>query len=314
MGNIVVFKNFSNFSEYLNQKNFILLDGATGTLIQKSGVKYDHVPEVLNITHPELIESFHRRYIDAGSDIVYANTFGANAYKLQDSGYSVEEIIGAGVKIARKAVEGTDALVALDIGPIGQLLEPAGSMKFDEAYEYYKQQILAGKDADVIVFETMTDLYELKAAVLAAKENCDKPILTTMTFERNGRTFTGVSPACAAVTLTGLGVDALGVNCSLGPDELEPVVSEMSKYTNLPLVIKANAGLPDPNSNEYNIMPDKFAECVCSLLKYGVKVIGGCCGTNPDYIAKIKSEVADREYQPQTKSVDTTVCSSTTVV
>ena len=310
----MVFKNFSNFSEYLNQKNFILLDGATGTLIQKSGVKYDHVPEVLNITHPELIESFHRRYIDAGSDIVYANTFGANAYKLQDSGYSVEEIIGAGVKIARKAVEGTDALVALDIGPIGQLLEPAGSMKFDEAYEYYKQQILAGKDADVIVFETMTDLYELKAAVLAAKENCDKPILTTMTFERNGRTFTGVSPACAAVTLTGLGVDALGVNCSLGPDELEPVVSEMSKYTNLPLVIKANAGLPDPNSNEYNIMPDKFAECVCSLLKYGVKVIGGCCGTNPDYIAKIKSEVADREYQPQTKSVDTTVCSSTTVV
>ena len=180
--------------------------------------------------------------------------------------------------------------------------------------QYYKQQILAGKDADVIVFETMTDLYELKAAVLAAKENCDKPILTTMTFERNGRTFTGVSPACAAVTLTGLGVDALGVNCSLGPDELEPVVSEMSKYTNLPLVIKANAGLPDPNSNEYNIMPDKFAECVCSLLKYGVKVIGGCCGTNPDYIAKIKSEVADREYQPQTKSVDTTVCSSTTVV
>ena len=314
MGNIVVFKNFSNFSEYLNQKNFILLDGATGTLIQKSGVKYDHVPEVLNITHPELIESFHRRYIDAGSDIVYANTFGANAYKLQDSGYSVEEIIGAGVKIARKAVEGTDALVALDIGPIGQLLEPAGSMKFDEAYEYYKQQILAGKDADVIVFETMTDLYELKAAVLAAKENCDKPVITTMTFERNGRTFTGVSPACAAVTLTGLGVDALGVNCSLGPDELEPVVSEMSKYTNLPLVIKANAGLPDPNSNEYNIMPDKFAECVCSLLKYGVKVIGGCCGTNPDYIAKIKSEVADREYQPQTKSVDTTVCSSTTVV
>ena len=119
----------------------------------------------------------------------------------------------------------------------------------------------------------MTDLYELKAAVLAAKENCDKPILTTMTFERNGRTFTGVSPACAAVTLTGLGVDALGVNCSLGPDELEPVVSEMSKYTNLPLVIKANAGLPDPNSNEYNIMPDKFAECVCSLLKYGVKAV-----------------------------------------
>lgn len=303
-----------DFKKFLATKEFVLLDGAMGTLIQKSGVKYDSVPETLNITHPELIESFHKAYADAGSDIVYANTFGANGYKLKESGCSVDKIIKSGVENAKKAVQGTDCLVALDIGPIGQLLEPAGSLSFDSAYDYFREQILAGQDADVIVFETMTDLYELKAAVLAAKENCDKPIIATMTFERNGRTFTGVSPAAAAVTLTGLGVDALGVNCSLGPDELEGVVSEISKYTDLPIVIKANAGLPDPNSNEYDIMPDKFAQCVADLLKYGVKIVGGCCGTTPEYIAEIKKMLADKSYQPQKKSVDTTVCSASTVV
>ena len=169
------------FRELLKEKEFIILDGATGTMIQKSGVEYDEVPETLNITHPELIASFHKAYVDAGADVVYANTFGANAYQLEGCGYSVEEIVGAGVSIAKNAV-GDRALVALDIGSIGQLLEPAGSLTFEEAYEYYKQLILAGKDADVIAFETMTDLYELKAAVLAAKENSDKPIFTTMTF------------------------------------------------------------------------------------------------------------------------------------
>lgn len=303
-----------DFKRFLDSKEFVLLDGAMGTLIQKSGVKYDSVPETLNITHPELIESFHKAYADAGSDIVYANTFGANGYKLKESGYSVDEIIKSGVANAKKAVQGTDCLVALDIGPIGQLLEPAGSLSFDSAYDYFREQIIAGQGADVIVFETMTDLYELKAAVLAAKENSDKPIIATMTFERNGRTFTGVSPASAAVTLTGLGVDAVGVNCSLGPDELEGVVSEISKYTDLPLVIKANAGLPDPNSNEYDILPDKFAHCVADLLKYGVKLIGGCCGTTPEYIAEIKKMLEDKSYQPQKKSVDTTVCSASTVV
>ena len=307
-------ENIVDFKKFLASKEFVLLDGAMGTLIQKSGVKYDSVPETLNITHPELIESFHKAYAEAGSDIVYANTFGANGYKLKESGYSVDKIIKSGVENAKKAVQGTDCLVALDIGPIGQLLEPAGSLSFDSAYEYFKEQIVAGQGADVIVFETMTDLYELKAAVLAAKENSDKPIIATMTFERNGRTFTGVSPAAMAVTLTGLGVDALGVNCSLGPNELEGVVSEISKYTDLPLVIKANAGLPDPNSNEYDILPDKFADCVADLLKYGVKIIGGCCGTTPEYIAEISKMLEDKTYQPQKKSVDTTVCSASTVV
>ena len=298
----------------LFEKEFILLDGAMGTLIQKSGAKYDHCPETLNITQPELIESFHRGYIEVGSDIVCTNTFGANAYKLAESGYSVEEIIGAGVKIAKKACEGTNALTALDIGPIGMLLEPAGSLRFEEAYEYFKQQILAGSGADIIFFETMTDLCELKAAVLAAKENSDKPVFASMTFERNGRTFTGVSPASAALTLTGLGVDALGVNCSLGPDELGPVISEMSRYTDLPLIAKANAGLPDPNSNEYSIMPGRFAECVRELLPYGVKLAGGCCGTNPDYIRELNKMLSGEKYQPCPKTCGTAVCSASTVV
>lgn len=298
----------------INTREFILLDGAMGTLIQKSGAVYDYSPETLNITRPELIEFFHKAYIEAGADIVYANTFGANEYKLSDSGYTVEEIIAAGIANAKKAAQGTDALVALDIGPIGMLLEPAGSLRFEEAYEYFRRQILAGRGADLIVFETMTDLYELKAAVLAAKENSDKPIIATMTFERNGRTFTGVSPAAAAVTLTGLGVDAVGVNCSLGPDELEPVVAEMTKYTDLPLVVKANAGLPDPNSNEYNILPERFAECVKSLLPYGVKFVGGCCGTSPDYIRELKKMLSHKTFVPFLKSVDTTVCSASTVV
>lgn len=303
-----------DFKKYLESKEFVLLDGAMGTLIQKSGVRYESVPETLNILQPELISSFHKSYIEAGADIIYANTFGANGYKLKESGYSVEEIIKAGVKNAKSAAQGTDTLVALDIGPVGQLLEPAGTLKFDDAYNYFKEEIIAGAEADIIVFETMTDLYELRAAVLAAKENSDKPIIATMTFERNGRTFTGVLPACAAVTLEGLGVDAIGVNCSLGPDELEPVVAEMSEYTRLPIVIKANAGLPDPNSNEYNIMPDRFAECVCGLLKYGVKIIGGCCGTTPEYIKSINSALADKTYKPQPKSNVTTVCSASTAV
>ncbi len=282
-------------------------------MIQKSGASYDHSPETLNITSPELIASFHRAYIDAGADVVYTNTFGANSYKLGGSGHSVEEIVSAAVGIAKNAAKGK-ALVALDIGPVGMLCEPAGTMTFEQAYGFFKEQIEAGRDADLIVFETMTDLLELKAAILAAKENSDKPIIATMTFERDGRTFTGVSPAAFALTASGLGVDALGVNCSLGPDELEPVVAELTRYTDLPLVVKANAGLPDPNSNEYNILPDRFAECVEALLPYGVKIAGGCCGTTPEYIGKLREMLADKKYTPSPRTADTSVCSASRVV
>ena len=210
----------------LLKKDFIYLDGAMGTMLQKSGLEIGGIPELLNLTNPELIESIHKQYINAGSDIVYANTFGANRYKLKDK--SVEQIISAAISIAKKAC-GQNALTALDIGPIGQLLEPSGTLKFEEAYDIFKEQIIAGKDADIIIFETMTDLYELKAAVLAAKENSDKPILCTMTFEENQRTFTGCSISAMALTLNGLGVDAIGINCSLGPEQLVPLCDELIK-------------------------------------------------------------------------------------
>ena len=298
------------FRELLKNE-FIILDGAMGTMLQASGLKMGETPEALNVEKPELLVEIHKKYIDAGSDIVYANTFGANRFKLQKCGYSVDEIIGSAIVNAKKACEGTTALVALDIGPIGQLLEPTGTLTFEQAYDVFKEQIVAGKDADVIVFETMTDLYELRAAVLAAKDNSDKPIICTMTFEENMRTFTGVSVSSMALTLEGLGVDAIGVNCSLGPKELYPVVEEMCKWTNLPVVVKPNAGLPDPVTNEYDCSPDEFAEFAEKLLPLGVKVLGGCCGTTPDYIRALKAMLSDKKYTFIEKNIPSAICSPT---
>jgi 5-methyltetrahydrofolate--homocysteine methyltransferase len=283
-------------------------------MLQKSGLKLGEIPETLNITRPEVVRNIHKAYIDAGTQVITTNTFGANRYKMKDSGYTVEELIGAAVKNAREASEGR-ALVALEIGPIGQLLEPAGSLSFDEAYDYFKQEILAGQGVDVIFFETFTDLLELKAGVLAAKENSDKPIVASMTFEGNGRTFAGVSVASAALTLEGLGVDAMGVNCSLGPDELTPIVREFTKWTGLPVFVKPNAGLPDPNSNTYNVLPDDFAESMSNIIDFGtVKLVGGCCGTTPEYIEKLTQVVKTKKFSKAQISRDTAVCSATTAV
>ena len=304
-----------DFKTLLNEREFLFLDGATGTLIQKSGVSYDHNPETLNMTHPDLITSFHRAYIDAGSDLVYANTFGANSYKLEGCGYTTDAIIKAALQNAKAATEGTEVLVALDVGPIGQLLEPAGALSFEDAYDLFAEEMDAADEADVIVIETMTDLYEAKAAVLAAREHAPgKPILVTMTFETTGRTFAGVSAEAAALTLSGLGVSALGVNCSLGPKDLEPVIERMSHYTDLPLIFKPNAGLPDPNSSEYDIGPQEFADAVRSITKHGLKLVGGCCGTTPEYIACMKKALADVSYTPQTKEEGPVVCSASTIV
>ena len=222
------------FKELLEKKNkadkkYILLDGAMGTMLQASGLKLGQIPEVLSFTNEELLVGIHRQYVESGSDIIYTNTFGGNRYKLEGCGYTVEQVIKKGIENARKACEGTACIVALDLGPIGRLVEPTGDLKFEEAYDIYKEQVIAGREADVIVFETMTDLLELKAAVLAAKENTELPIICTMTFEQNMRTFTGCQVSSMALTMEGLGVDALGVNCSLGPDELYPVVEELAR-------------------------------------------------------------------------------------
>ena len=285
-----------------------------GTMLQKNGLKLGEIPETLNLTHPETVKQIHRGYVGVGTQIVCANTFGANGYKLKDSGYTVDEIIRAGIKNAKEAVGGK-ALVALDVGPIGQLMEPSGSMSFDTAYNYFKEEILAAEDADVIFFETMTDLLEVKAGVLAAKENCDKPVLVSMTFEENKRTFAGVSVASAALTLQGLGVDAIGVNCSLGPDELAPIVEEFTRWTTLPIIVKPNAGLPDPNSNTYSVLPDDFAESLSKIIDLGtVKLIGGCCGTTPDYIRALKKVTDGKTYKKAAVNKDTAICSGTTAV
>lgn len=280
----------------LLKKEFVSLDGAMGTMLQARGLKTGEAPELLNIEKPEILTEIHREYIEAGADIIYANTFGANRYKLEGSGHSVEEIIGAGIKNARKACEGTEVLVALDLGPIGQLLEPTGSLTFEEAYDIYKEEVLAGKDCDVIVLETMTDLYELKAAVLAAKENSDKPVICTMTFEENMRTFTGCCISSMALVLQGLGVDAVGVNCSLGPRELYPVVEELCRWSNIPVAVKPNAGLPDPVTNAYNITAREFAELMEKLVPLGVKLFGGCCGTTPEFIRETNKALKGKKY------------------
>lgn len=289
-------------------KNYILLDGAMGTMLQKKGMPTGTLPETLNINKPDWIKDIHKAYINAGAEVIYTNTFGANKYKLEGSGYSVEEIISKAVSIAKDAAN-EKAKVALDIGPIGQLLEPLGSLSFEDAYGIFKEEVIAGADADLIVIETMTDLLEMKAAVLAAKENSDKLVMATMSFEENMRTFTGCQIASMCITLEGLGVDALGVNCSLGPDELLPIVKEITKWTNLPIIVKANAGLPDPVTNEYSFTPKQFAESYKEMRKLGVKVYGGCCGTTPDFIGKVKEMLDSTEAGEKSYVKKLVVCS-----
>lgn len=310
-----------DFRKLLETKKYIVLDGAMGTMLQAKGLKLGGIPEELNMTNPDLIKEIHRIYVEAGSDIIYTNTFGGNGYKLLHSEYTVNEIIGTAVKLAKDVcseykASGRTPLTALDLGPIGQLLEPTGSLSFEEAYDYYKEQVLAGKDADLIVFETMTDLLELKAAILAAKENTDLPIMCTMTFEENHRTFTGTRVDSMALTLEGLGVDAIGVNCSLGPKELIPVIEEMSKYTGLPLIVKANAGLPDPVTNTYNISPEEFAEYMIKMAPAGVKIFGGCCGTDGKFIEVLARKLEDSLLkQPKVgEKIGTAVCSGLNTV
>lgn len=295
-----------NFYDLLENSEFVFLDGGMGTMLQSMGIE-SHIPELLNITNPQDIINIHKQYIEAGADIIYANTFGANKLKLADSGYTVADVVSAGIENARKS---GNALVALDMGSLGQLLEPSGTMKFEQAYELYKEIVIAGSDADLIVIETMTDLYEVKAALLAAKENSDKPVLVTMTFEENMRTFTGVLPECMIAVLEGLGADAIGVNCSLGPDELYPIIRKICSLTTLPVIAKPNAGLPDPVTNKFNVTPEQFAESAVKLAEAGVKIFGGCCGTTPAHISAVINALADCRYTPQDITRKSIVCSA----
>ena len=265
----------------------ILLDGAMGTMLQAAGLGLGERPELFGLEHPEVVEGVHRAYLEAGSRVLYANTFGANAHKLSGTGYTVEEVIAANVSTARR-VAGDRAKVALDVGPIGELLEPLGTLSFEEAYEIYGQMVRAGEaaGADLVVFETMTDLAEVRAAVLAAREQSEKklPIWVTMSFEASGRTFTGTTVACMACTLSALGVDAMGINCSLGPKEILPLIREMGEWTAKPLIVKPNAGLPDPATGQYDMDAAEFARQMEAFTALGVHILGGCCGTTPAFI------------------------------
>ena len=306
-----------NFRELL-KKEYVVFDGAMGTMLQAAGMKMGETPEVLSITQPQLLVGIHEKYLRAGADVIYANTFGANRYKLEECGKSVDEIVKASIKNAKQACENVNpqALVALDVGPIGQLLEPTGTLSFEEAYDMYREIVEAGSaaGADLVVFETMTDLYELKAAVLAAKEHSDKPILCTMTFEENQRTFTGCSVPSMCLTLEGLGVDAIGVNCSLGPAELYPVIASVCEWTNLPVAVKPNAGLPDPVTNTYHVTPQEFAQLMEKLIPLGVQIFGGCCGTTPAFIQELRQVLQRQVFEKQIREIPAACCTPSKTV
>ncbi len=302
------------FRELLSSDRHILLDGAMGTMLQQSGLKLGGLPEELNFTNPELIENIHRQYIKSGAMAVYANTFGANRHKLKNSRYTVTEVVRKGIEIARKAAEGTDTLVALDVGSIGRMLRPTGDMPVDEAYDIFREIMLAGSDADFIAIETMTDLMEIKTALLAAKENTNLPVVCTMSFEQNMRTFTGCSAAAMALTLSSLGADVVGMNCSLGPAEAMPIVEEILRWSGVPVLIRPNAGLPDPATNEYNVTPDEYARLISQMADKGVKLFGGCCGTNPEYISAVAKALSEKRISWKKPSIPAAVCSPSTVV
>nr|WP_315118574.1 homocysteine S-methyltransferase family protein [uncultured Clostridium sp.] len=276
--------------ELLGEK-ILIFDGAMGTMLQKHDLKRGEIPEILNIEKKDVIISIHEKYICAGADIITTNTFGCNEKKLKDVKYSVEEIIKAAVDNGIKAIGDSDVLLALDIGPIGELLEPMGTLTFEEAYNIFKNQIIAGVKygVDLIIIETMSDLYEAKAAILAAKENSNLPVFCTMTFEKDRRTFTGCTIPSMVMTLEGLGVDALGVNCSLGPVELKTIVEEILKYSNIPVMIQPNAGLPVVKDGKtlYKITPKEFCRAIESMVEKGVSVVGGCCGTDDTFIEEL---------------------------
>ncbi len=283
-------------NELFKQSNTILLDGGMGTMLQAAGLKLGARPEELNITDPALIEGIHGQYAAAGSRIVNANTFGASAHKLAGSAYTLEQVITAGIENCKRACAPYGALTALDVGPLGELLEPSGTLAFEDAVAEYARIVKAGEaaGADLIFFETYTDLYELKAALLAAKENTHLPILASMSFEAGGRTFTGCTVESFAATARGLGADAVGINCSLGPKEIFPMAKRLAEAVpgNFPVFVKPNAGLPRADGSGYDITSQLFALQMKPYRELHLFAAGGCCGTTPEFIKLLNGTFA----------------------
>ena len=273
-------------------KELLYFDGGMGTLLQERGLQPGELPETWNLLHAEEIREIHRKYIEAGSDIVLTNTFGANALKFHDDAYSLEEIVNAAVGHVKAAAEqagnGRRIYTALDIGPTGKLLKPMGDLDFETAYEAYKEVMIYGEKAgaDLIHIETMSDTYELKAAVLAAKENTSLPVFATTIFDERGKLLTGGDVPSVVAMLEGLRVDAFGINCGMGPEQMIPILEQITKYSSLPVIVKPNAGLPKQKNGQtyYDVSPEEFAEVMKKIVEMGAVVIGGCCGTTPDHI------------------------------
>lgn len=280
-------------------EDFLVFDGAMGTQLQARGLAAGELPELLCLTNPDEITQIHAAYVAAGSDVVTTNTFGANRDKLGDAA-TVEQIFSAAIGCARASGA---RYVAADIGPTGQLLEPMGTLPFEAAYELFAEQVRAADaaGADLFIIETMADLAEAKAALLAAKENSDLPVFVTMTFAEDGRTFLGTTPEVAAVTLSSLGADAVGINCSLGPSGLAPLVERMLEWASCPVMVQANAGLPrvEDGVTLYDVHPAEYCEAVAGMLDVGVTIVGGCCGTSPEYIAGERALLAGRTPAPR---------------
>lgn len=299
-------------------KDIIIFDGAMGTMLQSSGLKAGELPELLNIKESEKIIEIHRRYIDAGADIITTNTFGANELKLKDSGYTVEQVIDEAVKNARMASRNKKALIALDIGPIGELIEPLGKLQFERAYEIFKRQVLQGVSSgvDLIIIETMMDLYEAKAAVLAAKENSNLPVFCTMSFEKYGRTFTGCCLESMVMVLQGLGVEALGINCSLGPKDIEPLVDKILNISKVPVIVQANAGIPfiQDGRTVFKVPPQEFAFYGKKFAENGVAIIGGCCGTTDLHIRMVSDSLKGKAVKKRKVNQKSGVCTPTKTV
>lgn len=293
----------------------LFLDGGMGTQLQDKGLLPGEIPETWNIARPKDVRAIHEAYFAAGADVVYANTFGANRAKYHGDA-PLEETIAAGISIAKEAAKnaGGHRSVALDVGPTGRLLKPAGDFEFDAAYDAFAEQIRLGaaSGADLVVIETMGDTYELKAAVLAAKENSDLPVFATVALGDDGKLLTGASVECVAAILEGLRVDAIGLNCGLGPDRMLPFVKRLAAATSLPIIVKPNAGMPKviDGHTVFTVGPDEFARDVCALVESGASIVGGCCGTTPGHIAALKDALAGRDVQRRTTNATTTVVAS----
>lgn len=302
-----------NLLERLNS-GILYLDGGMGTLLQKKGLSAGELPERWNISHPDVIIDIHRAYLDAGSDVISTNTFGANSLKFSDS--ELDEIIGAAVANARRAIalsKKSEAYVALDIGPSGKMLRPYGDLDFEDAVAVFSKTVELGVKygVDLIFIETMNDSYETKAALLAAKESCSLPVFVSNAYGEDGKLMTGADPLAMVALLEGMGADAIGVNCSQGPKALTPIVREYLKYSSLPVIMKANAGLPSVENGVtvFDVDPEKFASEVSVLVGEGVRIVGGCCGTTPEHIAELYSATKGATVTPITEKELTVVSS-----